>query len=148
MMQDDNLRRTQALTVLQEAQKASDALAQLVQEETALLRAGSLQDALALTTRKASLSLAHARAAQNVRKHTVALHLYAHEETLAFREQERALLKAAETNVRLLGTLRAALDSVMRSALSANTAPASPYARTGTVTPQPRSEHRLLSVRS
>ena len=148
MTQDDDFRRTQALAVLLEAEKASEALAALVQEETERLRDGSLQEALALTTRKASLALAHARAVQNVRHHAVTLHRYARAETLAFRERERELLKAAETNVRLLGTLRAALDSVMRAALSAQSAPASPYARTGTISAPQRTEHRLLSVRS
>lgn len=148
MTHNDPSRRPQLLHVLAEAEKANAAMAELLVEETRLLREGAMQEALALASRKANLSLAHTRAALNVRNHAVALHLYAREETLAFREKERALLKAAETNVRLLTVLRAALDSVMRTALTSSNAPSAPYARSGSVTTTTRPEHRLLSVRS
>ncbi len=148
MTHADPNRRASLLNVLAEADAATQTLADLLAEETRLLREGEMQDALALASRKASLSLTHARAAQNVRHHAVALHLHARDEMLAFRDRERALLKAAETNVRLLGTLRAALDSVMRTALTAPDAAMGPYARSGTVTRAAQTEHRLLSVRS
>ncbi len=140
--------RAQMLKILAEADKASAALAACLVEETRLLREGALKDALALATQKAGLSLAHSRAAQTIRHHAVALHRHAREETLAFRERERALLKEAETNVRLLATLRTALDAVMRGALNAPRGPASPYARPGTAAPPQRADHVLLSVRS
>lgn len=148
MMNDTTQDRAQLLKLLAEADAATAAIGELLAEETRLLREGSMKEALALASRKAGLSLAHSRAAQAIRNHAVALHRHAREETIAFRERERALLKAAETNVRLLATLRTALDSVMRMALNNRTGPASPYAKTGTVVQPARVEHRLLSVTS
>lgn len=148
MMTPDLIDRAQLLKMLQTAEEATANLAELLVEETRLLREGEMRAALALASRKAGLSLAHSRAAQTLRHHAVALHRHARDETLVFREKERALLKAAETNVRLLATLRTALDSVMRMALNNKTGPASPYARTGTVAEPARAAHRLLSVTS
>ena len=140
--------RTALIKMLAEADTAMAALAALLDEETRLLRAGDMKEALALAPRKAGLSLAHSRAAHNIRHHAVALHRHARSEALAFRERERNLLKSAEINVRLLGTLRTALDSIMRQALNAPQGPASPYARSGTVAQTKTPDHRLLSVRS
>ena len=148
MMDDTMQERAQLLKLLADADRATASLGELLAEETRLLRAGEMKEALALAPRKAGLSLAHSRAAQAVRNNAVALHRHAREETLAFRERERALLKAAETNVRLLATLRTALDSVMRMALNGQNGPASPYARTGTMAQPARVGHRLLSVTS
>lgn len=148
MNETDPHSRAQMLNILAEAETASAALAACLIEETRLLREGALKEALALATHKAGLSLAHTRAAHMIRHHAVALHRHAREETLAFRERERALLKEVETNVRLLATLRTALDSVMRGALNAPRGPASPYARPGATPPPQRPEHVLLSVRS
>jgi hypothetical protein len=144
----DDAARSPLLRLLASAEDANEALANLLAEETRLLRAGAMKDALALAPQKATLSLAHARAGQNLRHHAVALHRHARAETLAFRERERALLKAAEINVRLLATLRTALDSIMRQALNTKDGPASPYARSGTIAPQNQTGHRLLSVQS
>ena len=147
-MDQHTLEQTVLLETITQAEAATDALAALLEEETRLLRAGALKEALALASHKANLSLAHSRAAHRVRNHAVALHRHRREEALVYREKERALLKAAETNVQLLGLLRTALDSVMRHALQETNSTASPYSKSGHVIPADRTAHRLLSVRS
>ncbi len=144
----DDAARGPLLQLLASAEDANQALATLLAEETRLLRAGTMKDALALAPQKAALTLAHTRAAHAIRHHAVALHRHARTETLAYREQERNLLKAAEVNVRLLTTLRAALDTIMRQALNSANGPSSPYARNGTTGTPSAAGHRLLSVRS
>lgn len=147
-MTDTTIEQALLLETMAEADAATHALARLLDEETRLLQAGALKEALALASQKANLSLAHSRAAHRVRNHAVALHRHMRDQALAYRERERALLKAAESNVRLLGHLRTALDSVMRSALQDTNNPASPYGKSGRIIPTEQAAHRLLSLRS
>lgn len=132
----DEVARAPLLKLLATAEEANATLATLLAEETRLLREGAMKDALALAPQKAALSLAHARAGQALRHHAVALHRHARTETLAFRDRERDLLKAAEINVRLLATLRTALDTIMRQALNTAHGPAGPYTCNGAMTAQ------------
>lgn len=144
----DDAARAPLLKLLSDTHETREALAALLNEETRLLRAGALKEALALTPDKAALTLAHTRATHAIRHHAVALHRHARVETVELRERERDLLKAAEINVRLLSTLRTALDGVMRQALNTPQGPASPYARSGMMATQKQPDHRLLSVTS
>lgn len=140
---------TQFLTdILIEADAATHALSGLLDEETHLLRNGALKEALALAPQKANLSLVHNRAAQRIRTHAVALHRSMRTEALAYRERERALLQKAETNIRVIGILRTALDHVVRQALQEQDHATSPYSKSGRLTQSEPTGHRLLSRRS
>ncbi|MGN6098766.1 MAG: hypothetical protein ACTHP8_21345 [Bosea sp. (in: a-proteobacteria)] len=115
--------------------EALAALAHLVGEETELVRAGRLPEAMTRELRKAELAGVYMRGVEQVKLNAVALARFAPEQVKRLKEAHRAFQGLIETNQIVLATARAVSESVIRDLAADANKPmrANAYGPTATV---------------
>ncbi|MDX3809549.1 hypothetical protein ACXIUS_15640 [Bosea thiooxidans] len=112
---------TDARTLIETVLEALAALAHLVGEETELVRAGRLPEAMTREARKTELAGIYMRGVEQVKLNAVALARFAPAEVKRLKEAHQAFQGLIETNQIVLATARAVSESVIRDlAVDAN----------------------------
>jgi hypothetical protein len=97
-----------------EALDALEALAPVIAEETALLKAGRIRQALDLSERKSEAAARYQRALQEIKANAVALGRFAPPSLALLRRGHESFAGVMELNMAVLGTTRTVSESLMR----------------------------------
>lgn len=107
-----------ARALIEHVLEALAALAHLVGEETELVRAGRLPEAMTREVRKTELAGIYMRGVEQVKLNAVALARFAPEQVKRLKEAHGAFQNLIETNQIVLATARAVSESVIRDLAS------------------------------
>ncbi|WP_353186579.1 hypothetical protein [Bosea sp. (in: a-proteobacteria)] len=104
----------EARTLVETVLESLAALAHLVGEETELVRAGRLPEAMTREPRKTELAGIYMRGVEQVKLNAVALARFAPEQVKRLKEAHHAFQGLIETNQIVLATARAVSESMIR----------------------------------
>ena len=127
---------------------AMDALVATVEQETALVRAGKLQDAAALDSRKAELAQLYAADSAQVKANLVVLKQQVPDLLAALRKQHDTFNALLQINLTVLATAHAVAEGLIRGAHSEVARKNAPqtYGSSGRASAPPRSAATPVSV--
>src|ERR1041384_3045608 len=140
--------RAEAENLVRPLLAAMDALVATVEQETALVRAGKLKDAVALETTKSELARAYVADTAQVKANLPVLSQQIPDLLAALRQQHDTFNALLQINLTVLATAHAVSEGLIRGAhgeVARKDAPAS-YGNSGRPTAPPRSAATPISV--
>lgn len=124
-------------------------LVTLIEQENHLLSSGEIEQALALLDEKQSKSVEYARATDLTRRNLIALTRLIPNRMPELKDKQNRLMRALDTNARLISTIRTLSENLLRGAAQETSAKhrLSTYGENGRTTqPDPRTPSNAIIV--